>query len=53
MNLKIIANDFLASLKNYYRSKGTLFWSLAFPILLILLFGAIFSSNKCYKNKNN
>ena len=46
MNLKIIANDFLASLKNYYRSKGTLFWSLAFPILLILLFGAIFSGSE-------
>jgi len=46
MNPKIIANDFLASLKNYYRSKGTLFWSLAFPILLILIFGAIFSGGE-------
>ena len=43
MNMKIIASDLSASLKSYLRSKGTLFWSLAFPILLILLFGAIFS----------
>ena len=43
MNLKIIATDLSASLKTYLRSKGTLFWSVAFPVLLILLFGAIFS----------
>lgn len=43
MNLIIIATDFIASLKTYLRSKGTLFWSFAFPVLLILLFGAIFS----------
>ena len=27
----------------WFRSKSTLFWTLAFPILLMLLFGAIFS----------
>ena len=43
MNLKIIISDLSASLKTYLRSKGTLFWSIAFPVLLILLFGAIFS----------
>lgn len=43
MNLKIILTDFIASLKTYFRSRGTLFWSFAFPVLLILLFGAIFS----------
>jgi ABC-2 type transport system permease protein len=43
MNPKIIAVDFIASLKSWYRSRGTLFWSLLFPIMLILIFGAIFS----------
>lgn len=31
------------ALKTWFRSKSTLFWTLAFPILLMLLFGAIFS----------
>lgn len=43
MNPKIIATDFMASLRNYGRNKGTLFFSVAFPVILILLFGAIFS----------
>ena len=44
MNPKIIATDFVASLKNYLRNRGTLFFSIAFPVMLILLFGAIYSS---------
>ncbi len=43
MRLKVVVTDFVANVKMYVRSKGTLFWSLAFPILLILIFGAIFS----------
>jgi ABC-2 type transport system permease protein len=43
VNIKIVAGDFSASLKTYVRNKGTLFWSIAFPVLLILLFGAIYS----------
>jgi len=43
MNLKIIWMDFVYSIKAWYRSKGGMFWSLAFPVILILLFGAIFS----------
>ena len=43
MNPKIIASDFSASVKTWTRSKGTLFWTLAFPVMLILIFGAIFS----------
>ena len=31
------------ALRTWFRSKTTLFWTLAFPILLMLLFGAIFS----------
>ncbi|HVQ01614.1 MAG TPA: ABC transporter permease [Candidatus Thermoplasmatota archaeon] len=43
MNFKIIGMDFVYSVKGWYRSRGGMFWSLAFPIILILLFGAIFS----------
>ena len=43
MRFKIIITDFSASIKTWIRSKGTLFWTLAFPIILIVLFGAIFS----------
>ena len=31
------------ALRMWYRSKSTLFWTLAFPIFMMLLFGAIFS----------
>lgn len=43
MRIEVIISDFVANLKTYWRSKGTLFWTIAFPILLILIFGAIFS----------
>ena len=43
MRPSIIMSDFLASVKTWSRSKGTLFWTLAFPVMLILIFGAIFS----------
>jgi len=34
--------DLKASLKMFFRSKAAVFWTLAFPSILILLFGAIF-----------
>jgi len=43
MKSRIIIADFMASFKTFYRSKGTLFFTIAFPVILILLFGAIFS----------
>ena len=43
MNFRIIATDFYASVKTWTRSKGTVFWTILFPVLLILIFGAIFS----------
>jgi ABC-2 type transport system permease protein len=43
MNLKIIGIDFFYSIRSWSRSRGTVFWSLLFPIMLIVLFGAIFS----------
>lgn len=43
MNLKIVGLDFMYSVRSWARSRGTVFWSLLFPVMLILLFGAIFS----------
>lgn len=43
MNLKFIAIDFIASVKGWLRSPGTVFWTILFPVLLIMIFGAIFS----------
>lgn len=43
MNLKFIATDLRLSIRSWLRSPGTVFWTLLFPVLLILIFGAIFS----------
>lgn len=45
MNPRFIFNDFIASMKQWMRSKGTVFWTILFPILLILIFGSIFSGS--------
>jgi ABC-2 type transport system permease protein len=37
--------DLKASLKTFLRDKSTIFWTIAFPCVLILLFGAIFSQS--------
>lgn len=44
MNLTFIKNDLLLSIKQWTRSTGTVFWTILFPILLIMIFGAIFSN---------
>ena len=43
MNLSFILTDFHTSVKQWLRSKGTVFWTILFPVLLIVIFGAIFS----------
>jgi len=43
MNLKFIKTDLILSIKHWMRSTGTVFWTILFPVLLILIFGAIFS----------
>lgn len=43
MNIGFIIHDFKANLKQWVRSKGTVFWTILFPILLILIFGSMFS----------
>ncbi|OPY31861.1 MAG: ABC-2 family transporter protein [Methanomassiliicoccales archaeon PtaU1.Bin124] len=39
-----IGTDLMATAKMFVRNKGAMFWTLAFPIFLIVIFGAIFSS---------
>lgn len=43
MNFRFITTDFYLGVKSWLRSKGTVFWTILFPVLLILIFGAIFS----------
>ena len=43
MNPRFILHDFYYSLKQWLRSIGTVFWTILFPVLLIMIFGAIFS----------
>lgn len=45
MNLRFIIHDFKANLKQWIRSVGTVFWTILFPVLLIMIFGAIFSGS--------
>ncbi|MBI5000336.1 MAG: ABC transporter permease [Euryarchaeota archaeon] len=44
MNLTRIYANIVVNIKGFYRNKGAMFFVLFFPILLILLFGAIFSN---------
>jgi len=43
MNIKFLSYDLVMGVKTWLRSPGTVFWTLLFPVLLILIFGAIFS----------
>ena len=42
MSLSIVGANLLVNIKSFYREKTAMFFTLAFPILLILLFGTIF-----------
>ena len=33
----------IANVKSYYRDRGALFWTIAFPVIFVVLFGSIFS----------
>jgi ABC-2 type transport system permease protein len=37
--------DLKASVKTFFRNKSVIFWTIAFPCVMILLFGAIFSQS--------
>ncbi|MEM0074152.1 MAG: ABC transporter permease [Thermoplasmatales archaeon] len=45
MNLKRVSAYFSLHAKSYLRSRSALFFQIAFPVILILLFGAIFSNS--------
>jgi ABC-2 type transport system permease protein len=43
--VRTIVSLYIASLKEFLRDRMALFWTMAFPILFIVLFGLIFSGN--------
>jgi len=44
MNPRIIRANLVVKLKSFYRERSAMFFTLAFPIILILVFGTIFMS---------
>ena len=44
MNPRIISANLVVKLLSFYREKTTMFFTFAFPIILILVFGTIFMS---------
>jgi ABC-2 type transport system permease protein len=42
VSLRIVGANLLVNIRSFYREKTAMFFALAFPILLILLFGTIF-----------
>lgn len=36
----------VANVKSFYRDRASLFWTLAFPVIFVVLFGSIFSGNQ-------
>ena len=42
MNPRIVVANLIVSIKSFYRTRSTMFFMIAFPIILILVFGALF-----------
>ena len=42
MNLRVVTANLVVSVKSFYRAKTVVFFRIAFPVLLILVFGTIF-----------
>jgi len=42
MNMRVVGANLVVSIKSFYREKTAMFFTIAFPILLILVFGTIF-----------
>jgi ABC-2 type transport system permease protein len=42
MNLRVIGANLVVSIKSFYRERTAMFFTFAFPIILILVFGAIY-----------
>jgi ABC-2 type transport system permease protein len=48
LKLSRIYSSFIINLKLFFRTRTSFFWVLAFPIIVMLIFGAIFSGNLQY-----
>src|SRR5512137_1105349 len=46
MNLRVVGANLIVSIKSFYREKTAMFFTIAFPILLILVFGTIFKDQE-------
>jgi len=42
MNLRVVGANLVVSIKSFYRERTAMFFTFAFPIILILVFGSIF-----------
>jgi ABC-2 type transport system permease protein len=42
MNPRVVGANLIVTIKSFYRAKSTIFFTIAFPIILILVFGALF-----------
>ena len=42
MNLRVVGANLVVNIKSFYREKTAMFFTIAFPIILILVFGALF-----------
>ena len=42
MNLRVVGANLVVSIKSFYREKTAMFFTIAFPVILILVFGTIF-----------
>jgi ABC-2 type transport system permease protein len=41
--LKVVRKLLVSEIKQFFRERSALFWTFAFPIFFILIFGAVFS----------
>ncbi len=46
MNLRVIGANLIVSIKSFYRENTAMFFTFAFPIILILVFGTIFKDQE-------
>jgi len=46
MNLRVVNANLIVSVKSFYREKTAMFFTFAFPIILILVFGTIFKDQE-------
>jgi len=42
MNPRVVGANLVVSIKSFYRAKSAMFFTIAFPIILIIVFGALF-----------